>query len=146
MILKHLDPNAMLVNINFNYFISRLIFYIKKHANEEDLTVAQFILLESCEIFAIIAYLIYIEIIELKFCQLDYHLKKTITKRGQLDYDLLFAIEDNDDQDDELNYYIRKESLVNNNNEIRKGSIIFNNNNNKGIEMTNKEEYFNSTN
>ena len=146
MILKHLDPNAMLVNINFNYFISRLIFYIKKHANEEDLTVAQFILLESCEIFAIIAYLIYIEIIELKFCQLDYHLKKTITKRGQSDYYSLFTIEDNDDQDDELNYSIRKESLVNNNNEIRKGSIIFNNNNNKGIEMTNKEEYFNTIN
>ena len=82
MILKHLDPNAMLVNVNFNYFFLRMITYIKNDASEEFMTVAQFILLEFCEIFAIIAYMIYIELIELKFCHLDYDLKNSIGLRG----------------------------------------------------------------
>ena len=82
MILKHLDPNAMLVNINFNYLFSRLISYIKNDADKEFMLVEQFILLEICEILAIIAYLIYIELIELKFFSLDYHLKKNIEERS----------------------------------------------------------------
>ena len=102
MILKHLDPNAMLVNINFNYFISRFIFYVKKEGNEEFLTLIQFILLEFCEILAIFAYMIYIELIELKFCKLDYHLKKSITQRGKLDYDTIKSIDNNDDIEDDI--------------------------------------------
>ena len=82
MILKHLDPNAMLVNINFNYLFSRLISYIKNDADKEFLLVEQFILLELCEILAILAYMIYIELIELKFFRLDYHLKKNIEERS----------------------------------------------------------------
>ena len=82
MILKHLDPNAMLVNINFNYLLSRMLTYIKNDANEEYLTVEEFVLLELCEILAIFAYMIYIELIELKFCRFDYDLKKTIQKRS----------------------------------------------------------------
>ena len=83
MILKHLDPNAMLVNINFNYFLSRLITYIMNKGSKEFMTVELFILLELCEVLAIIAYMIYIELIELKFCKLDYHLKKNIELRSE---------------------------------------------------------------
>ena len=82
MILKHIDPNAMLANVNFNYFIYRLATYIINGGNEEYLTLAEFILLELCEILAILAYMIYIELIELKFCKLDYHLKKILKKGG----------------------------------------------------------------
>ena len=85
MILKHLDPNAMLVNINFNYLLSRLITYIINGAKKEYMTIELFILLELCEILAIFAYMIYIEIIELKFCDFDYHLKKNIEKRSLSD-------------------------------------------------------------
>jgi hypothetical protein len=99
MILKHIDPNAMLANVNFNYFIYRLVSYIIHGGNEEYLTLVEFILLELCEILAILAYMIYIELIELKFCKLDYHLKKNIEERGIEDAKL-FLDEDDDDNDD----------------------------------------------
>ena len=99
MILKHLDPNAMLVNINFNYLLSRLITYIINGAKKEYMTIELFILLELCEILAIFAYMIYIEIIELKFCDFDYHLKKNIEKRSLSDVneDMLSISEDDFD-------------------------------------------------
>ena len=100
MILKHIDPNAMLVNVNFNYLISRMVTYIINGAKEEYLTVVEFILLELCEILAILAYMIYIELIELKFCRLDYHLKKKIEERGIKDAKLYLDENDEDNSDD----------------------------------------------
>mgnify|MGYP006873204273 CR=1 FL=1 len=97
MILKNIDPNAMLVNINFNFLISRLVTYIINGAKEEYLTVAAFILLELCESLAILAYMIYIELIELKFCRLDYHIKKRIEERSIEDASALFLDENEDD-------------------------------------------------
>ena len=147
MILKHLDPIVMLVNNNFNYFISRLILYIKNNGSAEYLTLVQFILLESSEIIGIIAYLIYIEIIELKFCKFDYDLRITISERGQLDFDSLFNLDENDD--DTISD-TRKESQVSNysnssNNEFRNGSMMINSNNN-GVELINNKQRFNSFN
>ena len=100
MILKHIDPNAMLVNVNFNYLVSRMVTYIINCASEEYLTVLEFILLELCEILAILAYMIYIELIELKFCRLDYHLKKKIEERGIKDAKLYLNENDEDNSDD----------------------------------------------
>ena len=37
------------------------------------------------DIFAIIGFLIYNEILELSFCNLDYNLRKNIIKRGEID-------------------------------------------------------------
>ena len=102
MILKYIDANAMLVNINVNYLISRMVTYIKKGGKKEYLTLAEFILLELCEILAILAYMIYIELIELKFCKLDYHLKKKIEERGITDSKLF--LDDNDDDEKHENY------------------------------------------
>jgi hypothetical protein len=102
MILKYIDANAMLVNINVNYLISRMVTYIKKGGKKEYLTLAEFILLELCEILAILAYMIYIELIELKFCKLDYHLKKKIEERGITDSKLF--LDDNDDDEKQENY------------------------------------------
>ena len=98
MILKHLDPNGMLVNINFNYLFSRTITYIKNDANEEFLTVKEFILLQLCEILAIIAYMIYIELIELKFCRFDYDLKITIEERSIKDTNLNLLLDIDSDE------------------------------------------------
>ena len=96
MILKYVNANAMLVNINFNYLLSRMIMYIKNKASEEYLTITEFVLLELCEILAILAYMIYIELIELKFCKLDYHLKKKIAERATTDSKLY--LDENDDE------------------------------------------------
>ena len=106
MILKNLDPNAMLVNINFNYLLLRMILYIRHDASEEFLTLKEFILLQLCEILAIIAYMIYIELIELKFCDLDHDLKKNIEERSILDTGQLISdsdidnVEEDEEQED----------------------------------------------
>ena len=103
MILKHIDPNAMLANVNFNFLIYRMFIYIINGGKEEYLTLAEFILLELCEILAILAYMIYIELIELKFCKLDYHLKKKIEQRSIEDAKLYLDEDDDDDIDDYSN-------------------------------------------
>ena len=113
MILKHLDPNAMLVNVNFNYLFSRLITYIINKADKKFMTIPQFILLELCEILAIVAYMIYIELIELKFCRLDYDLKKNIGHRGlqeSLQNNIYNIDDDDDDKDNDNNPKKKNES------------------------------------
>lgn len=139
MILKYLDSNAMLVNINFNYLFSRLISYIKNGASKEFLTVTEFILLELCEIVAILAYMIYIELIELKFCKLDYHLKKVIGDRGNRDTFLLLAENNGDDnENDNPNNNDKQNNNDNQNNDkdIKKQGI--NEKESKFVEMTDK--------
>ena len=62
IMIKYLEPYNILISDNLYFFINRL------------------------KIIYIISNLIYIEIIELKFCNLDYDLKKNISKRGVSDY------------------------------------------------------------
>ena len=112
MILKNVDANAMLFNINVNYLLSRMILYIKHKGSKEYLTVVEFVLLELCEILAILAYMIYIELIELNFCELDYHLKKKIEQRGITDSKLFL-----DENDDEINDPTNVDDEKNENNE-----------------------------
>ena len=102
MMLKNLDSIILLVNINFNYFIGRLIFYIINEAKEEYLTFPLFVLLELQELLAIFAYLIYMEIIELKFCQLDYDLKKSIQLRSidEFDSQNYYELEENEKEEE----------------------------------------------
>ena len=101
MILIYVNGNAMLVNINFNYFISRMVTYIINNGSKEYLTLEKFILLELCEFLAILAYMIYIELIELKFCNLDYHLKTRIEERSIEDASLFSS--EKDDESEDLN-------------------------------------------
>ena len=146
MILKHLDPNAMLVNVNFNYLISRMLTYIKNKGRKEYLTVAKFTLLELCEILAIIAYMIYIELIELKFCKLDYHIKKQIQERGIKD--AIINLNEFDDFE-EYNVDLNKKNDEDTNNsqknndpkdinEMKNGEDINKNNSNNIIELVDK--------
>ena len=110
MILKLIDANAMLVNINFNFLISRTITYIINKGSKGYLTVTEFILLQLCELLAILAYMIYIELIELKFCRLDYHLKKRIEQRS-IDEAKLYLDENSDEEDEDDN--VNKSSTIN---------------------------------
>ena len=68
--LKNLDSIIVLVNINFNYFLARMIDFVIKKGNKKYMTASLFIILELVELIAIFAYLIYMEIIELKFWNL----------------------------------------------------------------------------
>ena len=104
MIIRHLDPNYILIIENLFCFIRGIIRIIVNKANQEYLTNIQFFLTELQEFIYIISNMIYIEIIELRFCNLDYDLKKNIKKRSDSEY--LNCGEDldkNDDEEDENN-------------------------------------------
>ena len=122
--VKYLEGYNILISDNLYYFINRLIVFIINKANEEYLTVVQFILMESLEIIYIISNLIYIEIIELKFCNLDYDLKKNIGKRGVMEY-----IEDETECEEKKNDNRKSDEMI----EISEGYLIkdkdFDNNN-----------------
>ena len=86
MIIRYLDPNYILINKNVSFFLEKLVYYfffIK--CNEEYITLTCFIMEEIQLLISIISNLIYIEIIELKCCNLDYDLKKNIDTRGYVD-------------------------------------------------------------
>lgn len=94
IMICYLEPYNILISDNFYYFLNRLIVYIINEADEEYLTVTQFILMELMEIIYIISNLIYIEILELKFCNLDYDLKKNIHERSITEIDKEIEVED----------------------------------------------------
>ena len=85
MMVRYSDPNSILIYRFFYYFVIRMITFIINKGDEQYLRHDKFILLEFEQIVAIISGLIYIEILELKFCKLDYELKININKRSNED-------------------------------------------------------------
>ena len=101
IMLKNLDSIILLVNINFNHFLGRLIDFVIRGGNKEYMALPLFLILEFEELFAILAYLIYMEIIELKFCHLDYDLKKNIDNRSKTEYEVSLLQQSNDEENKE---------------------------------------------
>ena len=85
--LKHFSPMHVLVNDTFYYIIMRIIFTISKllnykiNKNENKMVVYSAL----NHIFAFFGYLIFVELIELKFCECDYNLRKNIIRRSRVD-------------------------------------------------------------
>ena len=69
------------------------IFHIKLLLEGEE-KINKFLLDISGDIASIIGFLIYLEIIELNFCKLNYNLKKNIISRGENDYKFSIGIEE----------------------------------------------------
>jgi hypothetical protein len=86
MIIKYLEPNIILIVENFYYFIRAIARIIANKADEKYLTNTQFILNIIQEIITIICNMIYIELLELKFCNLDYDLRRKINQRSDDEY------------------------------------------------------------
>ena len=82
MMVRYLDANNILIYKNLYFLIKRIIAIILNKADEQYLTNLNFFILELEEIISIISHMIYIEVLELKFCGLDYELKKNIIIRG----------------------------------------------------------------
>ena len=80
MIVRYTDPNNIIVYKNFYYFMKRIIQIIINKGDEQYITYIQFFILEFEELIGIIGCLIYIEVLELKFCGFDYELKKIFIK------------------------------------------------------------------
>ena len=85
MMVRYTDPNNILIYKNIYYFIKRIIVIIINEGDEQYITYIQFFILEIEELVSIISNMIYIEIIQLKFCKFDYELKKNIIDRGRTD-------------------------------------------------------------
>ena len=106
IMLKFIDAIILLVNNNFNYFFERLFFFILNRGNENYLRTDVFFLVEIEEIISICGYLIYMEILELKFWGLDHDLKRSISLRASNEYDIDRIIgeeeeeEENDDKEE----------------------------------------------
>ena len=100
MMIRYTDPNNILISKNFHYFVKRIIVNILNKGNEKYITIANFIILEIEELISIISNMIYIEIIELRFCKLDYELKKNIKKRSVDELEL--GLKEPDEPDEKL--------------------------------------------
>ena len=102
--IYYLNPTYLLIRDNLYYGTSKIILILYKFDNySEHITLLQFILLESAEIFSLIGYSVYLEIIELRFYGFDENLKRNIISRGEMDIiNTLTDIGiDSDDEDEE---------------------------------------------
>ena len=82
LIIFHLDPFFILIKDNLYYFLVRIIFiFFNINNNIENYLTERFYLLESAEILALIGTCVYLQIIELRICQLDKNLNKNIIER-----------------------------------------------------------------
>ena len=91
-IIKYYTPVHVIFAFPIQYFIEKnilliftAIFFNDMLFNGDNLGY-RFLADVSGDIGSIIGFLIYLEIIELNFCKLNYDLKKNITKRGEIDY------------------------------------------------------------
>ena len=84
MMISYLDPNYILINKNCSYFIERFIFYfLIAKCDRKFVTFPYFFLDEIQLLISILSNIIYIEFLQLKFCNLDYDLKMNIEIRSE---------------------------------------------------------------
>ena len=84
-IIYHFDPNYIMVRDSIYNLVIRIGFIILNVKDyEEYISLPQFIILEIAEIISLIGFSIYLEIIELRFCELDIYLKRNISQRASL--------------------------------------------------------------
>ena len=105
LLVRYTDSNNILIYKNLYYFINRIVVIIVNKGDQKYLTYPQFFLLQFEEVVSILSNLIYIEVLELRFCKLDYELKKNIEIRSQNDTkesSILIKKVNNDEDDNEL--------------------------------------------
>ena len=100
MMIKYLDPNVILINKNVAFFIEGIInyFFIIKF-DENYLILTKFLLLEIKHLISLISNIVYLEILELKFCNLDYDIRKSIVIRSEIESDTQIDILGEKDND-----------------------------------------------
>ena len=93
--IKNLNPEYYQCSYQLLYFIIYLIELIKAIINDDNVGVSILKLLS--EFLSLISIMIYLELIELRFCGLDSNLKMYIEKRGVSEYEMyvLFVGEEN---------------------------------------------------
>ena len=107
LVIIKLNPLFVLIQNNCYYFINNLLygFFNKDQVFKNAETIIQLIIAEIPELIAIICYLIYLQIIELRFCGLDLYLKRNLIKLAQEESregntEMIIQEEDIDNQSD----------------------------------------------
>ncbi len=102
--IYYLNPNFILIKEPIYYGTLRLvslIYNIKQISAV--MYLSQFFLLEFAEIFGLLGYIVYLEIIELKFCGLDTNIRRKIINRNE---------DEKDEAMKELNLIEHNDSLL----------------------------------
>jgi len=117
-IIKNLSPEYIICSNSIYFFITEIIdlcYFLYKHRDciKEGFKYYKFFSMIA-EIFCFLGSLIYLELIELHFCQMDYNIKKNIEIRAKIDINGERLIEDENEsfEKDEENENEFKESTT----------------------------------
>ena len=98
LIIKIDTPIHVIFSFPIQFFIEKTflliftaIFFLQELFKTKE-QLKKFLLDESGDIASILGFLIYLEIIELNFCNLNFNLKKNIISRSKDDYQFSFVI------------------------------------------------------
>ena len=119
MTIYYLNPIFTLMINNITYSSSKLFFFIINGLND----VANFILADLSEIFAIIGYVIYLEIVELNFCGLSDNIKRNIISKGENEFNEI-KFERQESIISSLNTYGEDEEENDNDNESKPEEMV----------------------
>lgn len=84
-IIKYLNPTFLMLNDNIYFGINNIINYFDKYNSNIKHYTIKFIFNEISEILVFLAFCIYLELVELRFCGLNKNIKKNISFRGEID-------------------------------------------------------------
>jgi len=111
LIIKAYTPIHVIFSFPWQFFIEKtflLIFtsiFFRDDLFTQEKQLEKFLLDISGDVFSIIGFFIYLEMIELNFCKLDYNLKKNIIERGEKEYKEYHS-------SSEINEKIKEEPIV----------------------------------
>ena len=95
------------------YGIIQLITFLVENKIDYGISIfSQFLFEKFAEIFSLLGYSVYLEIIELHFCELDKNLKRKIIVRGVIELKEVFDAEEIYNDDDEDDYSEQEESDI----------------------------------
>ena len=104
LIVRDLSPLHKIFTYPIQYFIQKIIISYKLIGNiPRKFTHQQYGIDITSDIIAFFGFLIYLEIIELNFCKLNYNLRKNIINRGENINNLLDKIGENNSESSSVN-------------------------------------------
>ena len=104
LIVRDLSPLHKIFTYPIQYFIQKIIISYKLIGNiPRKFTHQQYVIDITSDIIAFFGFLIYLEIIELNFCKLNYNLRKNIINRGENINNLLDKIGENNSESSSVN-------------------------------------------
>jgi hypothetical protein len=119
LVIKFYTPVHVIFSFPIHFFLEKTFLLIlsgiffRDDLFQEQQQWKKFLLDETGDIAAITGFLIYLEMIELHFCNLDFNIKRKIIERGEKDYVNTFLptiiplqdkLEEDDDLDDDKGY------------------------------------------